>query len=67
MGREFRCDSPVCDGHLTASNQDDLMRQVAQHVRDVHKVEKPTQTILSYLASTVRDEAGESTRKGAVA
>lgn len=56
---EFRCDSPACDGHLTASDEHDLMRQVEEHVKDVHKVEKPTQTILSYLASTVT--AGPST------
>ncbi len=60
--QEFRCDSPSCDGQLTASDTHDLMRQVEQHVKDVHKVEKPTQTILSYLASTV-SEAPEPTRR----
>lgn len=60
--QEFRCDSPSCDSYLTASDKHELMRRVEQHVKDVHKVEKPTQTILSYLASTV-GEAPEPTRR----
>ncbi|MQA13927.1 MAG: DUF1059 domain-containing protein [Pseudonocardiaceae bacterium] len=60
--QEFHCDSPACASHLTASTKDELMRQVEQHVKDVHNVDNPTQTILSYLASTVRDEAGFSAR-----
>ncbi|MPZ65328.1 MAG: DUF1059 domain-containing protein [Pseudonocardiaceae bacterium] len=60
--QEFRCDSPVCDSHLTASDKNDLMRKIEQHVKDVHKVEKPTQTILSYLASTVTEGSGATRR-----
>ncbi len=60
--QEFRCDSPSCDSHLTASDKQDLMVQVEQHVKDVHKVENPTQTILSYLASTVTDTSGATRR-----
>ncbi len=47
---------PNCDARFAASHKDDLMRQVAQHVKEVHKVERPTQTIMSYLATTVREE-----------
>lgn len=60
--QEFRCDSPACDSYLTASDNDDLMRQVEQHVKDVHKVGNPSQTILSYLASTVSEVPGTARR-----
>lgn len=30
----------------------DLMRQVAEHLREVHNVDNPTQTLMSYLDAT---------------
>lgn len=60
--QEFRCDSPSCDSYLTASEKHDLMRQVEQHVKDVHKVRNPSQTILSYLASTVSEAPNDARR-----
>lgn len=33
------------------------MRQVDQHVREMHNVDTPTETIMSFLATTVRDDA----------
>jgi len=61
--RHFSCRTAgaECDARITAPSQADLMRQLSQHVTDVHKVPAPSQTILDYLASTVRDEpAGSS-------
>lgn len=59
---ELECDSPACRGYLTASDKHDLMRQVEQHLKDAHKVEKPSQTMLSYLASTAREVPAPSQR-----
>jgi predicted small metal-binding protein len=41
-----------CFSRFTSSNKDDLMRQVAEHLKDAHSVDKATQTLLSYLEST---------------
>lgn len=49
-----------CDAELTASDKNDLMHQVSQHLKEAHNIKKPTQTIMNYLATTVRDDAVES-------
>jgi len=49
---EFQCDSPVCSSKFSAGSRDELMRQVAEHVRTVHGIPQPTQSILSYLEKT---------------
>ena len=41
-----------CLSQFSSPNKDDLMRQVADHLREVHNVEKATQTLLRYLEST---------------
>ncbi|MGH3623109.1 MAG: DUF1059 domain-containing protein [Sciscionella sp.] len=59
--QEFSCKEAgaACSGHVTATNDEDLMRQLSQHLRDVHHVE-PNETLLSYLASTAREVDGGS-------
>jgi predicted small metal-binding protein len=49
---EFKCDSPTCNSKLSAGTRDQLMAQVAEHVRTVHNIPVPTQSILSYLEKT---------------
>jgi predicted small metal-binding protein len=58
---EFRCTDvgAACGGRVTATNKDDLERQMRQHLREVHHVE-PNETILTYLATAVRHEGGGS-------
>lgn len=53
---EFRCKDAgaACDARLWAPDKEELMRQVARHWKEVHRVEKPTQTIMSYLERMVR-------------
>ncbi len=49
---EFQCGHMECFSNFTASNKDDLMRQVAEHLKDAHNVDKATETLMSYLEST---------------
>ena len=48
------------DAVLTASTKDDLMYEVSRHLRQRHNIQKPTQTIMGYLETLVRDGAAES-------
>ncbi|MGH3889265.1 MAG: DUF1059 domain-containing protein [Pseudonocardiaceae bacterium] len=48
----FQCGHEECGSQLTASNKDDLMSQVVQHLKDAHNVDKTTDTLMSYLEST---------------
>jgi predicted small metal-binding protein len=49
---EFQCGHQECGSQFAASDKAALMRQVEEHLREVHNVEKATQTLLSYLEST---------------
>lgn len=49
---QFQCGHEECGSQLTAPNKDDLMRQVAQHLKDAHNVDKATETLMKYLEST---------------
>jgi predicted small metal-binding protein len=49
---EFQCDSPVCGAKIRAHTKDELMVQVADHVRTAHQIPVPTKTILQYLEAT---------------
>ena len=49
---QFQCGHQECFSQFGSPNKDDLMRQVADHLREVHNVEKATQTLLRYLEST---------------
>lgn len=49
---QFQCGHEECGSQFVESNKDDLMRQVAQHLKDAHGVNNVTSTLLSYLEST---------------
>lgn len=49
---EFNCGHQECGSQFTASNKSYLMAQVAEHLRDVHNVDKATETLMSYLEAT---------------
>ncbi len=49
---EFLCGHQECGSRLTASNRDDLMRQVKQHLQETHNLDRATDALLSYLEST---------------
>jgi predicted small metal-binding protein len=53
---EFECGSPVCNHRLTSSSKDELMREVAEHVRRTHGIAVPPKSILSYLDETAVTE-----------
>jgi len=46
---EFVCGHQECGSQLASSDKESLMRQVADHLKEAHDVQKPTQTILGYL------------------
>ncbi|MGH3671223.1 MAG: DUF1059 domain-containing protein [Pseudonocardiaceae bacterium] len=47
----FQCGHEECGSELTASNRDDLMLLIAQHLKDTHSIDKVTDTLLGYLES----------------
>lgn len=49
---EFQCASPVCTTRLSAPTTEDLMHKMEQHVRTVHRIPRPTKSIMDYLAAT---------------
>jgi predicted small metal-binding protein len=49
---EFQCGHQECGSRLTASDKDHLRRQVAEHLRDAHGVNKATETLMTYLEAT---------------
>ena len=40
----------TCKGTFRADSMDDLLRQVADHLRERHAVKTPTATIMNYIA-----------------
>ncbi|MGH3437335.1 MAG: DUF1059 domain-containing protein [Candidatus Dormibacteria bacterium] len=49
---EFNCGHQECASQFTSSDKDNLMRQVADHLKEVHNVQTATQTLLGYLETT---------------
>ncbi len=49
---EFMCGHQECGSQLNSSDKEALMRQVADHLKEAHGVQQPTQTLMSYLEST---------------
>ncbi|MBV8540072.1 MAG: DUF1059 domain-containing protein [Pseudonocardiales bacterium] len=49
---QFQCGHEECGSQFTASTKDDLMRQVAQHLKDAHNIDSATETLMRYLEST---------------
>jgi predicted small metal-binding protein len=52
----FRCVDvgADCKGQFVAANNQDLIREVSEHLQKVHKVKLPTQTLLNYIAKSVK-------------
>lgn len=56
--KEFACGSPECNTEFTATDREDLINQMSEHLKDVHNVQTATQTLLNYLEKTaVRDSS----------
>lgn len=49
---EFTCAHQECSSQFASHDKATLMKQVADHVREMHNVQVPTQTILGYLEAT---------------
>jgi predicted small metal-binding protein len=51
----FRCVDvgADCKGHFVAASNEDLIREVSEHLQKIHKVKLPTQTLLSYIAKNL--------------
>ena len=45
----------ICPALLSAHTQDELMRQLADHLKRDHRVRVPNSTILNYMASLARE------------
>ncbi len=51
----FQCGHEECGSQFAMSNRDDLMGQVAQHLKDEHGIGSATETLMSYLEFDVCD------------
>lgn len=49
---QFQCGHQECFSQCAASNKDDLMQQVAEHLKEAHNVDHASQTLMSYLEAT---------------
>lgn len=56
MAYEFGCTpaGSACSWKARGSTEDEVLAKVAEHARKVHKVKNPTDTIMNYLRSTLR-------------
>jgi predicted small metal-binding protein len=46
---EFSCAHQECGSQFSSHDKESLMKQVADHLKDAHAVQTPTQTLLGYL------------------
>ena len=44
----------TCKGAFKADTMDELLQLVAQHLRERHAIQKPTATIMNYVAKKAR-------------
>ena len=49
---EFTCGHQECSSQFTSHDKNNLMQQVASHLKDAHNVQTATQTLLGYLEAT---------------
>jgi predicted small metal-binding protein len=49
---EFQCGHQECSSQFTASDKNQLMTKVAEHLRESHNVDTATQTLMNYLEAT---------------
>lgn len=57
MAYEFKCadaGATGCRWKARGSSEDEVLAKVEDHAKKAHKVEMPTETIRSYLRSTIR-------------
>jgi predicted small metal-binding protein len=57
MPVEFRCSdigADTCTKHFIAETWEELKGQVEEHLKDVHRVKTPTQTLMTYIAKKVK-------------
>ncbi|HEX5407909.1 MAG TPA: DUF1059 domain-containing protein [Pseudonocardiaceae bacterium] len=60
---EFVCGSPVCDKRLVAATKDDLMTEVAAHVRVKHHIPQPTKSLVKFIEANTIHEIPEGGRR----
>jgi predicted small metal-binding protein len=48
----FQCGHEQCRSQVFAPTKDDLTALIAQHLKEVHSVNKVTDTLMSYIEST---------------
>jgi predicted small metal-binding protein len=48
---QLQCGHEQCGSQFTSPDKDELMRQLAQHLQDVHHVHRVTETLINYLES----------------
>lgn len=53
---QFRCVDvgADCNGHFSAQTTEDLVKQVSEHLRTVHNIKTPSQTIMKYVTKMSR-------------
>ncbi len=49
---DFHCAHQECGSQFTAPDRYYLMRQVAEHLKDSHGVDRATETLMTYLEAT---------------
>jgi hypothetical protein len=49
---EFACAHSECGGQFTSHDRSTLRKMIGDHLRDVHNVQVPTQTLVGYLEAT---------------
>jgi predicted small metal-binding protein len=49
---EFVCGHEECRSEITESDRDDLMRRVAEHLKESHNIDKASETLMTYLETT---------------
>ena len=56
MAYQFGCPEAgsACKWRTRGATEEEVLAKVAEHARKVHKVKQPTDTIMNYLRSTLR-------------
>lgn len=57
MPLEFKCadiGADTCSKRFVAETHEELMEQVSEHLKAVHRVKTPTQTLMTYISKKVK-------------
>src|SRR6185312_2157666 len=49
---EFVCAHEECGSEIIETDRDDLRRRVAEHLKKAHHIDKPNETLMTYLEVT---------------